>query len=61
MIALAKIVGLEVAPVTLVGINEPRELAAFKQVAREGVEPDRDASVVESLQAMAHRAARNTT
>ena len=52
MIALAKIVGFEVAPVTAQSAISARELAAVEQLARKRVEPDRDAGVVQLLEAV---------
>ena len=50
--ALAKIVGFEVAPVTAQSAISARERAAVEQLARERVEPDRDAGVVQLLEAV---------
>ena len=52
MIAFAKIVGFEVAPVTAQSAISRGELAAVQQLSRKRVEPDRDAGVVKSLEAI---------
>ena len=50
--ALAKMVGFEVAPVTAESAISAANVAAVQQLARKRVEPDRDTGVVQVLEAV---------